>query len=160
MVKALREKSGAGMMDCKKALGESGGDVDAAAELLRKKGLAQAGKKAGRTASDGAIGAYIHLGSQCVVAAHMLCRCNWPSVPQMPQGTSYDASICGMYCLSNAFGLDLNQITPGYAYNMHSSLQAGCAGGGELRDRLRGAWRHLQGACERPGHAGRFPWSG
>ncbi len=63
-VKALREKSGAGMMDCKKALQESGGNVEAAGEILRKKGLAQAGKKAGRIASDGMIGAYIHTGAR------------------------------------------------------------------------------------------------
>jgi len=70
-VKALREKSGAGMMDCKKALAECGGDEALAADLLRKKGLAQAGKKAGRTASDGAIGEYIHTGSRC---ARRPCR--------------------------------------------------------------------------------------
>ena len=64
VVKELREKSGAGMMDCKKALGECGGDLDAAADYLRKKGLASAGKKAGRVASEGAIGAYIHAGSR------------------------------------------------------------------------------------------------
>jgi len=63
VVKALREKSGAGMMDCKKALGECGGDVDAAAEYLRKKGLASADKKASRAATEGAIGSYIHAGS-------------------------------------------------------------------------------------------------
>ena len=64
-MKELREKSGAGMMDCKKALAECGGDLDAAADYLRKKGLASAGKKAGRVASEGAVGAYIHAGSRC-----------------------------------------------------------------------------------------------
>lgn len=64
MVKELRQQSGAGMMDCKQALQETGGDTTAAAELLRKKGLASAGKKAGRVASEGRIGSYIHNGSR------------------------------------------------------------------------------------------------
>ncbi len=56
MVKELRDKTGAGMMDCKAALGESGGDLEAAVDWLRKKGLAKAAKKAGRIAADGLIG--------------------------------------------------------------------------------------------------------
>ncbi|MEM6490772.1 MAG: translation elongation factor Ts [Pseudomonadota bacterium] len=56
LVKELREKSGAGMMDCKKALAESGGDLEAAVDWLRKKGLASAAKKAGRVAADGLVG--------------------------------------------------------------------------------------------------------
>lgn len=69
VVKQLRDKSGAGMMDCKKALAECDGDVEAAADYLRKKGLISAGKKAGRVASDGAVGAYIHAGSRYVLHA-------------------------------------------------------------------------------------------
>lgn len=60
-VRQLREQTGAGMMDCKKALTESGGDFDKAVEFLRKKGLAAAQKKAGRKASEGIIGSYIHM---------------------------------------------------------------------------------------------------
>src|SRR3546814_13201218 len=56
MVKDLRERTGAGMMDCKKALGETGGDMEAAVDWLRTKGLAAAAKKAGRTAADGLVG--------------------------------------------------------------------------------------------------------
>ena len=74
VVKALREKSGAGMMDCKKALGECGGDVDAAAEYLRKKGLASADKKASRAATEGAIGSYIHAGSALGVLVEVNCE--------------------------------------------------------------------------------------
>jgi len=61
-VKNLREKTGAGMMECKKALVESNGDFEKAVDLLRQKGLASALKKAGRTASEGLIDAYIHMG--------------------------------------------------------------------------------------------------
>src|SRR5947199_10422861 len=56
MVKELREKTGAGMMDCKRALGETGGDMEGAVDWLRKKGLAAAAKKAGRVAADGLVG--------------------------------------------------------------------------------------------------------
>lgn len=62
MVRTLREKTGAGMMDCKKALTESEGDFEKAVSLLRQKGLASAEKKAGRVASEGIIGSYIHMG--------------------------------------------------------------------------------------------------
>jgi elongation factor Ts len=60
MVKELREKTGAGMMDCKKALAESGGDFGKAEELLRKKGITGAAKKQGRVAAEGMVGSYIH----------------------------------------------------------------------------------------------------
>lgn len=61
MVKELREKTGVGMMECKKALSEANGDFEKAIAVLRQKGLASAAKKAGRTASEGAIGSYIHM---------------------------------------------------------------------------------------------------
>ena len=62
MIRDLREKTGAGMLDCKKALAESNGDFDKAVSVLRQKGLATAAKKAGRSASEGSIGSYIHMG--------------------------------------------------------------------------------------------------
>lgn len=62
MVKDLRDKTGVGMMECKKALTESNGDFEKALDLLRQKGLATASKKAGRTASEGLIESYIHMG--------------------------------------------------------------------------------------------------
>ena len=60
LVKELRERSGAGMMDCKKALEEAGGDIDKAQKILREKGQATLDKKAGRIAAEGVIGSYIH----------------------------------------------------------------------------------------------------
>jgi elongation factor Ts len=74
MVKDLREKTGAGMMDCKKALLESGADVDKAITWLREKGLATAGKKAGRSATEGAVGSYIHLGGKIGVLVEVNCE--------------------------------------------------------------------------------------
>src|SRR5438309_9953512 len=74
MVKDLRERTGAGMMDCKKALVESSGDVDKAITWLREKGLATAGKKAGRSATEGAVGSYIHLGGKIGVLVEVNCE--------------------------------------------------------------------------------------
>jgi elongation factor Ts len=74
VVKQLREASGAGMMDCKKALAECGGDLEVAKDFLRKKGLASADKKGSRVASDGAVGAYIHAGSRLGVVVEVNCE--------------------------------------------------------------------------------------
>lgn len=62
MVKEIREKTGAGMLDCKKALVEANGDMEKAIEVLREKGLAKAAKKAGRIAAEGIVESYIHGG--------------------------------------------------------------------------------------------------
>jgi len=73
-VKELRERTGAGMMDCKKALAESGGDVQGAVDYLRQKGLAAAAKKAARMAADGAVGAYVHPGGKIGVLVEINCE--------------------------------------------------------------------------------------
>jgi elongation factor Ts len=74
LVKELRERTGAGMMDCKKALQEAGGDMDRAVEVLRKRGLAAAAKKAGRVAAEGAVGSYIHAGGKIGVLVEVNCE--------------------------------------------------------------------------------------
>jgi elongation factor Ts len=73
-VKELREKTGAGMMDCKKALAECRGDLNNAVDYLRQKGLAAAAKKASRTATDGAVGAYVHPGGKIGVLVELNCE--------------------------------------------------------------------------------------
>ncbi|MBV9242636.1 MAG: translation elongation factor Ts [Acidobacteria bacterium] len=73
-VKSLREKSGAGMIDCKNALVEANGDENAAMEILRKKGIATAGKKAGRVTAEGAVGSYIHMGGKVGVLVEINCE--------------------------------------------------------------------------------------
>jgi len=73
-VKELRERTGAGMMDCKKALAESGGDLQKAVDYLRQKGLAAAAKKADRAAADGAVGAYVHPGGKIGVLVEINCE--------------------------------------------------------------------------------------
>jgi elongation factor Ts len=74
MVRKLREETGAGIMDCKAALAECAGDLEKARDALRKKGLAAAAKKAGRTASEGMIGSYIHPGAKVGVLVEVNCE--------------------------------------------------------------------------------------
>ena len=73
-VRDLREKTGAGIMDCKKALLESGGDLEKAVDYLRQKGLALAAKKQGRVAAEGLVGAYIHGGGKIGVLVELNCE--------------------------------------------------------------------------------------
>jgi elongation factor Ts len=74
VVAELRERTGVGLMDCKKALVESAGDFDGAIAILRKKGVATAAKKAGRDASEGVINSYIHLGGKVGVLVELKCE--------------------------------------------------------------------------------------
>jgi len=78
-VKSLREKTGAGMVDCKNALVEANGDESAAADILRKKGIATADKKAGRVTAEGAVGSYIHMGGKVGVLVEINCESDFVS---------------------------------------------------------------------------------
>ena len=73
-VKDLREKTGAGVMDCKKALAEANGDLEKAILWLRERGIAQAAKRVGRVASEGSVGAYIHAGGKLGVLVEVNCE--------------------------------------------------------------------------------------
>ncbi|HJZ84931.1 MAG TPA: translation elongation factor Ts [Polyangia bacterium] len=74
MIKDLRERTGAGMSDCKKALSETAGNMDQAVDYLRKKGLAAAAKKAGRIAAEGRVFSYVHLGGRIAVLVEVNCE--------------------------------------------------------------------------------------
>ncbi|MCY7283066.1 MAG: translation elongation factor Ts, partial [Cyanobacteria bacterium CAN_BIN43] len=74
LVKQLRDKTGAGMMDCKTALGETEGDVEKAMEWLRQKGITSAEKKAGKIAAEGLVGSYIHTGGRVGVLVEINCQ--------------------------------------------------------------------------------------
>lgn len=78
-VKALREKTGAGMMECKAALTEANGNEAQAVEVLRKKGMATAGKKEGRVTAEGAVGSYIHMGGKVGVMVEINCETDFVS---------------------------------------------------------------------------------
>src|SRR5437868_3058109 len=73
-VKSLREKTGAGMMECKRALQEAEGNEEQAIEILRKRGMASASKRAGRVAAEGAVGSYIHMGGKVGVLVEVNCE--------------------------------------------------------------------------------------
>jgi elongation factor Ts len=73
-VKTLRERTGAGMMDCKAALAETGGDMERAIDVLRKRGLSSAAKKSGRATSEGVVGSYIHMGGKIGVLLEVNCE--------------------------------------------------------------------------------------
>ena len=73
-VAALRARTGAGMMDCKKALEETGGDMEKAVDLLRQKGIARAGKRSDRSASEGVIGSYVHFNGKVAVLVELNCE--------------------------------------------------------------------------------------
>ena len=96
MVSSLREKTGAGLLDCKKALTESNGDLDQAETILRKKGVASAAKKAGRTANEGLIESYIHLGGKVGVLIEVNCETDFVAK------TDEFKSLCRDLCLQIA----------------------------------------------------------
>ena len=93
LVKDLRDKTGAGMMDCKKALNATDGNVDKALEWLRKKGIASAEKKSGRIAAEGSIGSYIHTGSRVGVLLELNCETDFVARGDIFQSLLKDVSM-------------------------------------------------------------------
>ena len=93
LVKELRERTGAGMMDCKRALVETEGDVEKAIELLRKQGMATAAKKAGRVAAEGVVGSYIHAGGRIGVLLEVNCETDFVARTDDFQGLVKDLAM-------------------------------------------------------------------
>ena len=93
LVKDLRDQTGAGMMDCKKALKETDGNVEKALEWLRKKGIASAEKKSGRIATEGSIGSYIHTGSRVGVLLELNCETDFVARGDIFQSLLKDVSM-------------------------------------------------------------------
>jgi len=93
LVKQLRDKTGAGMMDCKGALAESGGDMEKAIEILRKKGLASAAKRAGRATNNGIIGHYIHMGGKVGVLVELNCETDFVARTDDFQGLAREIAM-------------------------------------------------------------------
>ena len=93
LVKELRDKTSAGMMDCKKALVENKGDMEKSIEWLRQKGIASAEKKSGRVAAEGAIGSYIHTGSRVGVLLELNCETDFVARGDLFQGLLRDLSM-------------------------------------------------------------------
>ncbi len=93
MVKILREKTGAGMMDCKKALVATGGDIEKAIDELRTKGLASAAKKSGRVASEGVVTSYIHAGGRIGVLVEVNCETDFVGKTAEFKQLAYDIAM-------------------------------------------------------------------
>src|SRR5918999_1741740 len=109
-VKELREKTGAGMMDCKKALAESGGDVQKAVDYLRQKGLAGAAKKADRVAADGAVAAYVHPGGKIGVLVEVNCETDF--VARTPEFQALLKDIAMQVAAANPRYVRREEIAP------------------------------------------------
>ena len=103
MVKQLREKTGSGMMDCKKALAECNGDMEKAVEFLRKKGLATAQKRAGRAMTEGTIHAYIHTGGKLGVLVEINCETDF--VARNEDFKEFSKNIAMHIAASNPLGI-------------------------------------------------------
>ena len=108
MVKELREKTNAGMMDCKKALTETGGDMEKAIDFLRKKGLAVAQKRAGRATSEGIIETYIHAGGKLGVMVEVGCETDF--VAKSDMFTTFAKDVAMHIAASNPVSIKREEV--------------------------------------------------
>jgi elongation factor Ts len=108
MVKQLREKTGAGMMDCKNALSECDGDMEKAVDFLRKKGLATAAKRAGRAMTEGIIHSYIHLGGKLGVLVEVNCETDF--VARNEDFKEFAKNIAMHIAASNPLGIQAEDV--------------------------------------------------
>ncbi len=110
MVKELRAATGSGIMDCKKVLAEADGDMDKAIELLRKKGLAKAAKRAGRSTSEGIIYSYIHTGAKLGVLLEVNCESDF--VAKTEDFSNFAKDIAMHIAAANPAGLTSDDVDP------------------------------------------------
>ena len=123
LVKQLRDKTSAGMMDCKKALVENKGDMEKSIEWLRQKGIASAEKKSGRVAAEGAIGSYIHTGSRVGVLLELNCETDFVARGDLFQGLLRDLSMQVAACPNVEF-VSVDQIPKSIA-NKEKEIEMG-----------------------------------
>jgi elongation factor Ts len=110
LVRELRDKTGAGVMDCKKALAESNGDLEKAVVWLREKGIAQAAKRAGRVASEGSIGTYVHAGTKLGVLVEVNCESDF--VAKTPEFQTLVKEIAMQIAAQNPRCVHREQLPP------------------------------------------------
>jgi len=110
MVKELREATGSGIMDCKRVLAEAEGDFDKAVDLLRKKGLAKAAKRAGRSTSEGMICSYIHTGAKLGVLVEVNCESDF--VAKTDDFQAFAKNIAMHIAAANPAGLNPEDVDP------------------------------------------------
>ncbi len=110
MVKELRERTGAGMMECKKALTETNGDIEKAIDVLRTSGAAKAAKRAGREATEGVIGSYIHMGGKIGVLVEVNCETDFVARNEVFQSLVRDIAM--HIAAANPLSVDETGIAP------------------------------------------------
>ncbi|WP_035068630.1 translation elongation factor Ts [Nitratidesulfovibrio termitidis] len=110
MVKELREKTGAGMMDCKKALEENDGNLEKAVDWLRQKGLSKAAKKAGRATSEGVIGNYIHSTGKIAVLVEVKCETDF--VARNEKFQEFAKNVAMQIAANNPAAVDAESVDP------------------------------------------------
>jgi elongation factor Ts len=110
MVKELRERTGAGMMECKKALTETDGDIEKAIDVLRTSGAAKAAKRAGREASEGVVGSYIHMGGKIGVLVEVNCETDFVARNDVFQSLVRDIAM--HIAAANPLSVDETGIAP------------------------------------------------
>lgn len=110
MVKELREKTGVGMMDCKKALNECDGDIEKSIEYLRKKGIATAQKRGGRSTSEGQVQSYIHAGGKIGVMVEINCETDFTG--KNDDFTEFAKNVAMHIAASNPISIDRDGISP------------------------------------------------
>ncbi|MEH0019337.1 MAG: translation elongation factor Ts [Desulfobacter sp.] len=110
MVKELREATGSGIMDCKRVLAEADGNMEKAIELLRKKGLAKAAKRAGRSTSEGIIYSYIHTGAKLGVLLEVNCESDF--VAKTEDFEAFAKNIAMHIAAANPAGLTADEVDP------------------------------------------------
>ncbi len=126
LVKELRDKTGAGVMDCKKALAEAKGDLDKAVIWLREKGIAQAAKRAGRVATEGSIGSYIHAGGKLGVLVEVNCESDF--VAKTPEFQTLVKEIAMQIAAANPRCVRREELAPeiiGQERQIYASQAAG-----------------------------------
>ena len=108
LIKELRERTGAGLMDCKKALTETGQDLDKAIDYLRKKGLSAAAKKAGRAATEGAVSSYIHMNGRVGVLLEVNCETDF--VAKTPDFQAFCADVAMQIAAMNPLAVRREEL--------------------------------------------------
>ncbi len=109
-VKELREKTGAGMMDCKKALSECNGDLEKSVDWLRQKGIAKAGKKAGRATSEGFIGSYVHFNGK--IASLVEVKCETDFVARNEKFQEFAKNVAMQISVTSPVAVEAESVDP------------------------------------------------
>jgi elongation factor Ts len=122
MIKALREKTGCGMMDCKKALKEAKGDAEKATEILRKKGLAAAARRAGRVSAQGLVDSYIHIGGKIGVLVEVNSESDF--VARNIEFQAFVKDICMQVTASNPQYISRDEVPDGIIQHEKDILES------------------------------------